>query len=203
MSKYRERAAALVAQMTLEEKVYQMSAVTPEQLTGITQVTMGGQTTKDALTQYPVGTIIYGDKNVIDEAQITEMLTNTKDFIDVAPFLAVEEETGNNSIVSIAIGKNSFSEGYDYRNSDASEVTAAYTSLNSILKNCGFNLNIAPLADMWTEPANTYIARRSFGNTFEVCAKHTVAAIEAAKDNGFNIHLKKAEEVLKDWYKKL
>jgi hypothetical protein len=26
---------------------------------------------------------------------------------------------------------------------------------------------------------------------------------EAAKDNGFNIHLKKAEEVLKDWYKKL
>ncbi len=26
---------------------------------------------------------------------------------------------------------------------------------------------------------------------------------EAAKDNGFNIHLKKAEDVLKDWYKKL
>lgn len=177
-------AEKLLNSMTLNEKVYQMIAVTPEQLTGITQVTMGGQTTKDAIEKYPVGTIIYSENNVIDEAQITEMLTNTKGFMEIVPFLAIEEETGTSSIVSKTIGKDSFKDAYEYRKSDAAEIETAYKSINEVLKSCGFNLNIAPLADMWTEPANTFIGRRSFGNTFEECVKGTVAAVKATKDSG-------------------
>lgn len=177
-------AEKLLKAMTLEEKVYQMMAVTPEQLTGIGQVTMGGQTTKDAIEKHPVGMIIYGEKNVIDEAQITEMLTNTKGFIEVAPFMAIEEETGNSSIVSKTIGKDSFKDAYDYRKADSTEIETAYKTIGETLKSCGFNLNIAPLADMWTEPANTFVGKRAFGNTFEECAKNTVAAIKATKNSG-------------------
>jgi len=179
-----DKAELILSTMSLEEKIYQMMAVTPEQLTGVGQVTMGGQTTKDAIEKYPVGTIIYGENNIIDETQITQMLSNTKEFSKIVPFLAVEEESGVNSVVLEGIGKDSFNDSYDYRKADASEIENVYASISDTLRTCGFNLNIAPLADMWTELSNTYVGRRSFGNTFAECAKGTVAAIKGINKSG-------------------
>ena len=45
----------LIAGMSLEEKVAQMFFVTPENLTGVDAATQAGETTRQALTQYPVG----------------------------------------------------------------------------------------------------------------------------------------------------
>lgn len=178
------KAEKILGDMTLEEKIYQMIALTPEQLTGISQATMGGQTTKDAIEKYPVGTIIYSENNVIDEAQITSMVNNTKEFAQITPFMAIEEEPGTYSVLSKTIGKDAFKDAYEYRKSEASEVEAAYKALGTNLLNCGFNLNIAPIADMWVEPGNTYIARRSFGNTYVECSANTIAAIKGTADSG-------------------
>ncbi len=174
----------ILSSMSLEEKVYQMIAVTPEQLTGIEQVTMGGQTTNDAITKYPVGTIIYSDKNIIDEAQLTDMLNNTKSFIDIDPFMAIEEESGSYSVALNALNKDAFKDAYEYRKNGSGDVRAAYKAISETLKGYGFNLNIAPLADLWTEPANTYIGRRAFGNTFSECSANVVAAIKATNEAG-------------------
>ena len=45
---------ALIDQMSLEEKVYQMMILAPEQLTGVDGVTASGNATREALTEYPV-----------------------------------------------------------------------------------------------------------------------------------------------------
>ena len=56
----------LIAGMSLEEKVAQMFFVTPENLTGVDVATQAGETTRQALTQYPVGGLIYFSKNIYD-----------------------------------------------------------------------------------------------------------------------------------------
>lgn len=180
----RSKAEVLADEMTLEEKIYQMLAVTPEQLTGVSQVTMASQTTKDALTKYPVGTILYGEKNVIDEAQLTEMLNNTKSFAKVAPFTAVEEELGSNATVMKVLDRTLSNDAYEYRETDGSAAGNAYLLIGGILSDCGVNLNIAPLADLWSNPGNTYISTRAFGNTFSECAANTVASIKAIDNSG-------------------
>lgn len=57
--------------MTLEEKVYQMFIVLPEQLTGVSTATQAGRTTKNAIQKYPMGGIIY-----MANIQTTDMAYN-------------------------------------------------------------------------------------------------------------------------------
>ena len=47
-----------LAGMTLEQKVAGIFFVTPEQLTGVSQVVMAGESTKACLEKYPVGGLI-------------------------------------------------------------------------------------------------------------------------------------------------
>ena len=53
-----------VPQMSLEARVAQLFMVTPEQLTGYSQVTQAGEATKEALRKYPVGGLIYFSNNL-------------------------------------------------------------------------------------------------------------------------------------------
>ena len=54
----------LMQSMTLEEKVWQMFFVRPEDITGMGTVVQAGETTKTALENYPVGGFIYFSQNI-------------------------------------------------------------------------------------------------------------------------------------------
>ena len=84
-----------IAGMTLEDKVAGLFFITPEALTGMDTVTQAGDTTRDKLGEQPVGGLIYSSKNILDEAQLKEMLQNTKSYSKSAIFLGVEEEGGS------------------------------------------------------------------------------------------------------------
>jgi len=54
-----DKISAMLTEMTLAEKVYQMFIVTPESLTGESPVTLAGEITRNALESQPVGGLIY------------------------------------------------------------------------------------------------------------------------------------------------
>ena len=72
------RAQQILQTMTLEEKLYQLFCITPEALTGVGTAVQAGQTTEQALSQYPVGGLIYCAQNIQTPAPVTEMLQNTQ-----------------------------------------------------------------------------------------------------------------------------
>ncbi|SDJ37118.1 beta-N-acetylhexosaminidase [Nonomuraea maritima] len=53
-----------------------------------------------------------------------------------------------------------------------------YRAIGAELVACGVNLDMAPSADVNTEPDNPVIGTRSFGAGTELVARHTVAAVE-------------------------
>ena len=53
-----------LAGMTLEQKVAGLFFVTPEQLTGVSQVVAAGDATRESLEKYPVGGLIYFAQNI-------------------------------------------------------------------------------------------------------------------------------------------
>lgn len=75
---FSEDIEALLAGMTVEQKVAQVFMVTPEVLTGEDQVTIAGAGTRAALQNYPVGGMLYGSGNYVGVPQMRELIGNAQ-----------------------------------------------------------------------------------------------------------------------------
>ena len=74
-----EQAQAILASMTLEEQIYQMFIVAPEQLTGVSVQTQAGSTTQAELEKYPVGGIVFFAANLQTRSQVSTMIGILRD----------------------------------------------------------------------------------------------------------------------------
>lgn len=163
-----EEAEDILSGMTLEEKVYQMFIITPEQLTGVKPVTVAESATKDNLQKYPVGGLVYFSSNLVSSGQASEMLENSQKYaleIEGLPlFLCVDEEGGR---IARVANNASFGLSKTKAMGKMESVEEAYEAGGAIgryLSDLGFNVDFAPDADVLTNSANTVISDRSFGD---------------------------------------
>ena len=75
---------AKLASMTTEQKVAQLFITTPEELTGVDRVTISGNGTRDALKTYPVGGLIYAQKNFVGFEQADALIGGAQRHCDTA-----------------------------------------------------------------------------------------------------------------------
>lgn len=168
-----EQAENIVAEMTLDEKIYQMIFTTPESLTGVSGVFQAGDATKAALQARPVGGIIYFAPNIQSREQIKTMIARSQEFSKLALFIGVDEEGGRVTRISSNPGM-----GYDKipamaqigASGDSQKAYDTGKQLAKITGELGFNVDFAPVADIITNPNNTEIGDRSFGNDSELAA---------------------------------
>ncbi len=154
---------AIIEVMPIEDKVAGLFVITPEALTGVGTAVKAGDSTKDALMQYAVGGLVYFSKNIKNEEQLKEMLDNTDLYAKYPLFLAIDEEGGSVSRLGKAgLGEKVEAAGVIGATKDANVAYEAGTKLAASLKNFGFNLNFAPVADV-ADVANSVIGDRSFG----------------------------------------
>lgn len=185
------QAMDFVAGMTLEDKVAQLFMITPNALTGFSGVTAAGDTTKEFYNKRPVGGIIYMSDNLKDKEQTTDMLTNMKAIAQertgLMPFLGVDEEGG--SVARIA-GNSAFGVtdvGDMSAVGETGDVQNAYntgTVIGTYLKELGFNVDFAPVADVLTNPENTAIGKRSFGTDSQLVAGMVEAELNGLASQG-------------------
>lgn len=177
----------LLSGMTLEEKIYQLFIVTPEQLTGVSTVTAAGNTTKTKLQEYPVGGLIYFSRNLISPAQTKNMLSGVQAFakeIEGVPLLlCVDEEGGRVARIANnpAFGVNNV--GAMGKVSSAKEAYECGYTIGNYLSGLGFNVDFAPDADVITNSSNTVIGDRSFGTNPDVVTEYSVAYSNGLHEN--------------------
>ncbi|MCD8149555.1 MAG: hypothetical protein LUE92_08325 [Clostridiales bacterium] len=142
--------------MTVEEQVSQLFITTPEELTGVKQVTVAGDSTQEALESYPVAGLVYSATNFISDEQIASMLASTQEFsqssIDLNLFTIVEEIGGeNDSPLAVALEYNTVSSpsAIGEEESPDSAYSAAQTKAEYVSE-AGFNMLLAPVADVAT-----------------------------------------------------
>ena len=176
---------------SLEEKVAQMFMITPDAIVGEEDVTVADEELAEGLKRYPVGGLIYFSGNLENPKQAKALLANTKQYYKeqdiVPPFMATDEEGGqvsriaNNSAFGIAnvgdmrkIGKTG----------DPAKASEVGTTLGSYLSDIGFNMDMAPDADVLTNPKNKIIGKRSFGTDAELVAQMAVAEAKSMRRQG-------------------
>ena len=178
------RAEELLAGMSLREKLCQLMIVRPEVLTGESPVTAAGETTRLALEQYPVGGLIYSVDNLVTQEQTREMIENTQSYSKIPLIISADEEGGNVGRLMYKLGTTFIHSMYSYK--DMGEDTAYQNALTigTDMVSCLFNTDFAPVADVWTNPANTAIGDRAYSDEFGQASELVAAAVRGFTESG-------------------
>ena len=178
--------------MTLGEKAAQLFVVLPEDLVdGVSCVVQAGDATRKGLETYPVGGIIYMEQNLQSEEQVKEMLRNVQQFsrerTGLPLLTCVDEEggtvarvagSGNFDVTNVGNMSEIGASGDTERARQAGETIGIY------LSELGFNLDFAPDADVWSNPANEIVRYRSFGTDPERVSEMSMAVLDGLMSKG-------------------
>lgn len=186
------RAQIQLDTMTMEEKLWQLFYTTPDDLTGVPGATKAGDMTKQAIKEKPVGGLCYFAANLEDRQQITELLNGTNGYSDIPLFLGVDEEGGMVSRLSAVedLGIANIGAAYDLGASgDQASVYAAGKTLAGQMKELGFNMDFAPVADLYVQ-GNTEIGSRAYSADPTVAGGFVASMTQALQEGGIIACLK-------------
>lgn len=189
-----EKARQILQTMSQDEKIYQLFIVRPEHLTGVKLVEESGEITREAIAKKPVGGVIYFSKNIKNRLQCQTMISNIQEYTKLGLFIGVDEE-GNRisriaknpemgatvfgSMLSIGMSENAQRRAYE----------VGYT-IGKEIGELGFNLDFAPVADVFSNPANTVIGDRSFSTDPETAAQLVASCVKGFNDSNMLCTLK-------------
>lgn len=168
--------------MPLEDKVAGLFMVTPEAITGVGTAVQAGEGTRDALSQYAVGGVIYFAKNIQSGDQLTEMIANTQLYTKYPLFIGVDEEGGSVSrVADSGLGDKVDSARDIGQTMDAANAYQAGSTIGAYLSGLGFNLNFAPVADL-ANVENSVMAGRAYGSEAGAVSSFVVSMMNGLQD---------------------
>ncbi len=179
-----------LADMSLRDKVCQMMFVRPESITGIDVVTAAGDTTKSALEQYPVGGIVYFAQNMESKDQVKEMIDNSQSYSKVGLFISTDEEGGMVNRLMNTVGTTYIDSMYNYKDEGTQKARDNAYTIASDMAALGFNMDFAPVADVWSNPDNTVIGERAYSDDYSQAAELVGSAVKGFEDGGVMCTLK-------------
>ena len=168
-------AAELLEDMTTEEKVGQLL------IAGI-EGTAAGEDAVTAIQEYQVGGVILFGRNVENAGQLAELNNELKALNagQIPLFLCVDEEGGRVSRMPDEVTDLPAALTFGSIEDPEQRMNACFELGQVLAQACttfGFNLDFAPVMDIWSNPENTVIGDRAFGTD---AATVTGAANETA-----------------------
>jgi len=181
--------------MTLEQKIAQMFLVTPEDLIGVDAVEQAGEASKAAYQACPVGGLIYGEKNYVEQEQVRQLFQGFQDFSSetagVKLFSAVLEEggEGRSSLASLGFYTEQPSQSQTGESGDSAQAGNSAGEIAAGILSAGANMNLAPVADAAGGKDGDYDAR-TFGNDTDTVSGMIEAQVSGYQGAGISCALK-------------
>ena len=188
----RTRALELLAGMTEHEKLCQLMIVSPDTITGVSPTRRAGDVSKAALERYPVGGFSFSQNNLTGRQQVISMLEGFDSFCKIPLFFCLDEEGGTvwRVMKNPDLGTTRVGSMYDYRAEGPETAYANAKTIGGDIAALGFNVDFAPVADVWTNPDNTVIGKRAYSDSFAQAAELIPAAVRGFHDGGVACTLK-------------
>lgn len=184
------QAELLLENMSIREKVYQLFVVFPSAVTGVSPVTKAGDLTRQGLENYPVGGFLYDKSNMVSREQVTEMLTTVQTYSKIPLILTCDEEGGRVSRLMSTIGTTHIDSMMSYRDQGPEKAAENAEIIAGDMVSCGFNTDLAPVADVWSNPQNKVIGDRAYSDDFAQAATLVASAVEGFHAGGVACTLK-------------
>ncbi len=181
-SEYYDAAYAMLSEMSMEEKVGQLLlARCPDNAA-------------EQAERFQLGGYVLFKRNVKDKTPETlrDFIGGFQSVSEIPMICAVDEEGGEIVRVSSlsAFRETRFpSPSMAYKNGGFQGIYDDYSEKSKFLLDLGFNLNLAPVADVSVDPKD-YIYSRTLGLPAEETAEYITNAVSAAKEAGISSCLK-------------
>ena len=178
-------AQQLLDGMTREEKAWQMLVVFPRQLTACDGAE--DRPLEEALSARPAGGLVFDGDDMPSESMLRASLAAAQRAgqTGIMPFLCVDEEGGSVARVAYNLGiVTDFRPMFTYRDGGTATAYGNALTIGSEIRAIGFNVDLAPVADVWTNPANTVIGRRAYSDDPAEAAALVAAAVQGFRDAG-------------------
>ena len=188
---------ALLAEMTLRQKVGQLFIVRPDALDpsqsqdqiddihaeGVTHVT---EEMARTLERIPVGGVALFAKNIQDPEQLSAFIGELQAAGGGTLFIAVDEEGGLVARLANhpAFELPQYTSAADVGAEGEAAALEMGSAIGGYLKEYGFNLDFAPVADVNTDPRNTVIGTRAFSSQPEEAARLAGSMAEGLRRQG-------------------
>ncbi len=192
------RAEEIIKNMTLEEKVGQMFLVELTQMDPPKKASGRRyrltKKMRENLLSFPVGGVFLTEKNVKDEEQTRKLITDIQELASGgAMYVAAEEECGKDHSLAAKV-KDMKDLGYVPVTRQTLGLTEQQIYDEGVrvavqLRQWGFNLNLAPVADIGSE-VNPGYAARCFGTEADEVSEMLAAMVEGMRDSGLAVTLK-------------
>ena len=184
--------------MTLREKVGQMFIIRPEHLCpnlSAEEIHYNLQSfdvelnddMRASLKDYPAGGFAIFSRNIKSPEQLRKLIADLKEASSTVPFIAVDEEggrvarLGNHSSFDVPKPEPMQTIG------DTGEPGQAFdagSTIGKYIKEYGFNLDFAPVADVNTNPDNIVIGDRAFGSDPQLVSEMVSAFLDGLHSEG-------------------
>jgi len=177
------KAEEILAKMSVEEKLGQLFICAFRKdafgsgITGISPEAI------EAVEKYHIGGVVLFRENIASQKQTAEYISNLQMLSNIPLFIGVDEEGG---IVRRTQSLEVPSVGSQFSIAKEGEA-AVYSSAKAIaeyLTPMGFNLNFAPVADIFSNPSNTVIAQRAYGTDEKTVSSALPYAVKAYNEAG-------------------
>jgi len=182
-----QEAEELYNTMSLDEKVGQLFYISLMDAADAQPLYHLESFSKNILDKVKPGGVILFAKNFESDQQTKELIKEIKAYLPYSPFIGIDEEgglvarLGNSEVLDFP----RFPHARDVGNSgDTAQAYLIGKELGRELKDWGFNMNMAPVADINNNPDNIIIGKRSFGENPDVVAQMCLAEIEGMKEEG-------------------
>lgn len=190
-------AGSIVEKMTLEEKIGQMFIVNLEQLDksegNYYEFRQFTKNMADTLEKYPVGGIILFARNIESIDQTKTLIADAQKNTKVPLFVSVDEEGG--SVARIGNNSNMHTTSFPPMEeigsmNDEDYVYNMGVTIGKEIKELGFNLDFAPVADVKTNEYNTEIGDRAFGSDAKLVSNMVRQVVNGIQDQNVSATLK-------------
>ncbi len=180
----------LLLEMSLEEKLWQLLVVRPEDVVGGYRVTSLGSRAKAALTDCPAGGFFLDAGNMKDSEQLKALTAALTADAAVTPLILCDEEGGTVARLMNTVGTTRIGSMYSYREEGTETAFRNARTIGEDLRDHGVNTDLAPVADVWSNPANTVIHTRAYSDDFAQAAQLVASAVEGFHAGGVACTLK-------------
>ena len=168
-----------MSKMTIEEKIAQMLVVyySKDEV---------DSTLKNVFTTNTPGGFILMKDNITTYEKTKKFVDNLKNLSDVPLIISIDQEGGNVQRLKAITDKDVTNIPYMYNVGLKNDTKLTYKIGKVIaeeLRTIGVNVDYAPVLDIYSNPNNTVIGKRSFGKTKELVSNHSIELAKGLMDN--------------------
>ena len=179
--------------MTLQEKIGQLLIVNLELLDDNSECIKITKTMKEKIKNYSVGGVIFFARNIDNPKQTKQFIQSLQKTSKIPMFISVDEEGGEIS----RIGNNPKMKTTKFpsmaeigKTGDENKAFEVGDTIGKEIKELGFNLDFAPIADLETNPDSPEIGKRAFSADPEIAAKMVAKVVEGLQGQNVSATLK-------------